>query len=215
VTLAVLEQLRRLRIVPLVVMDDPDLAVPLARALVEGGLPCAEIAFRTRGAAEVLHRIAAEDSDMLVGAGTVLTREQAQQARRAGARFIVSPGLQPRVVDFCREHNLPVVPGVATPTEVGAALDLGLHVLKLFPAEPLGGLPYLQAIAAPFPDVEFVPTGGITADNLAAYLALPCVAACGGSWMAPRAWIEAGDFDRISRAVEHAVLLAHPAASEG
>jgi 2-dehydro-3-deoxyphosphogluconate aldolase/(4S)-4-hydroxy-2-oxoglutarate aldolase len=215
VTLAVLEQLRRLRIVPLVVMDDPDRAVPLARALVEGGLPCAEIAFRTRGAAEVLHRIAAEDSDMLVGAGTVLTREQAQQARRAGARFIVSPGLQPRVVDFCREHNLPVIPGVATPTEVGAALELGLHVLKLFPAEPLGGLPYLQAIAAPFPDVEFVPTGGITADNLAAYLALPCVAACGGSWMAPRAWIEAGDFDRISRSVEHAVLLAHPAAAEG
>jgi 2-dehydro-3-deoxyphosphogluconate aldolase/(4S)-4-hydroxy-2-oxoglutarate aldolase len=215
VTVAVLEQLRRLRIVPLVVVDDPAKAIPIARALVEGGLPCAEIAFRTAGAVEALHRIAAENEDILVGAGTVLTRDQAARARRAGARFIVSPGLQPRVVDFCREHNLPVLPGVATPTEIGAALELGLSLLKLFPAEPLGGLPYLQAVAAPFPGVQFIPTGGITADNLAAYLALPCVAACGGSWMAPRAWIEAGDFDRVQRAVQRAVQIAHPPASEG
>jgi len=209
---AVVEALRQLRIVPLIVIDDPGKADDLARALVDGGLPCAEIAFRTPGATEALRRIAAEHSDLLVGAGTVLTPDQAAEARRAGAKFVVSPGLSPRVVDYCREHGIPVFPGVCTPTEIGAALELGLRVLKFFPAEPAGGLKYLEAISAPFPGVEFIPTGGISTDNLAAYLALKGVVACGGSWMAPRAWIEARDFDRIRRAVEQAVQVAHPPA---
>jgi len=206
---AVLEALRRLKVIPLVVIDDAGKADALARALVDGGLPCAEIAFRTPGAAEALRRIATEHPDLLVGAGTVLTSDQAAEARRSGAKFVVSPGLSPGVVGYCRTHGVPLFPGVCTPTEIGAALDLGLRVLKFFPAEPAGGLPYLQAISAPFPDVEFIPTGGISADNLAAYLACKGVVACGGSWMAPRAWIEAGDFDRIRRAVEQAVQLAH------
>jgi 2-dehydro-3-deoxyphosphogluconate aldolase/(4S)-4-hydroxy-2-oxoglutarate aldolase len=205
---AVLEELRRLRIVPLIVMDDADKAEGLARALLFGGIPCAEIAFRTKGAAEALRHIAAEQPDVLVGAGTVLTAKQAVEARRAGARFVVSPGLSRPVVEYCREHGIPVFPGVCTPTEVGAALELGLKVLKFFPAEPIGGLTYLKALAAPFPEVEFVPTGGVGASNLAAYLAFKPVVACGGSWMAPQRWIEAGDFDRVRRAVEQAARLA-------
>jgi len=212
---AVLEALRRMRIVPLIVIEDPGKADDLAQALVAGGLPCAEIALRTPGAVEALRRIAAEHSEVLVGAGTVLTPDQAAEARRAGARFIVSPGLSPRVVDYCRANGVPVFPGVCTPTEIGAAFELGLRVLKFFPAEPVGGLPYLQAIAAPFPGVEFIPTGGVSADTLAAYLEFKGVVACGGSWMAPQAWIEAGDFDRIRRAVEQAVEVARTTAGGG
>jgi 2-dehydro-3-deoxyphosphogluconate aldolase/(4S)-4-hydroxy-2-oxoglutarate aldolase len=212
---AVLEELCRLRLVPLIVIDEAAKAEALARALVDGGLPLAEIAFRTAAAADAIRRIAAEHPEVLVGAGTVRTSAQAAQARKAGARFLVSPGLSPRVVAYGRDHELPVIPGVCTPTEVGAALDLGLGLLKFFPAESAGGLPYLKAIAAPFPDVAFVPTGGIGPDNLAAYLAFDRVAACGGSWMAPRAWIEAGDFDRIRDEVRRAVRLAHPPAAGG
>jgi len=201
----VLQELRCHRIVPLIVIDDPGMADPLARALVSGGLPCAEIAFRTAGAAEALRRIAAEHPDVLVGAGTVLTPDQAARARAAGARFIVSPGLNLRVVDYCQDHDLPVIPGVCTPTEIGAALDKGLQVLKFFPAEPMGGVAFLQAIAAPFEGVEFIPTGGINAGHLAAYLADRRVVACGGSWMAPQQWIAAADFERIRREVAEAV----------
>jgi len=210
---AVLETLRRLRLLPLIVIDDPAKADPLARALVAGGLPCAEIAFRTAGAAEALRRIAAEHPDVLVGAGTVLTAAQAAEARAAGARFVVSPGLGPRVVEYCQAHDLPVVPGVATPSEIGAALDLGLTVLKFFPAEPMGGLSYLKAVAAPFGSVEFIPTGGIATANVHAYLAFRPVLACGGSWMATKAWIDAGDFDRIRLEAQQAMRLAHPPAA--
>ena len=211
----VLEQFRRLRVVPLIVIDDPGKAGDLALALVQGGLPCAEIAFRTAGAVEALRRIAAARTDVLVWTGTVLTRDQAAQAEDAGARFVVSPGLSPRVVEYCLAHALPVLPGVSTPTEIGAALDLGLTVLKFFPAEPLGGLAYLRAIAAPFSGVEFIPTGGISAANLAAYLAGPGVVACGGSWMAPQAWIRDGEFDRIRREVQQAVRVAQSHRAEG
>ena len=210
-----LETIRRLRIVPLIVIDDPAKADPLARALVEGGLPCAEIAFRTAGALEALRRMATGHPEVLVGAGTVLDAAQAAAAREAGARFIVSPGLNPRVVEFCLGHDLPVFPGVCTPTEIGAAMDLGLRVLKFFPAEPMGGLPYLQAVAAPFGAAEFIPTGGITASHLPAYLAFRRVLACGGSWMATQAWIEAGAFDRIAVETRQAMWLAHPQAEEG
>jgi 2-dehydro-3-deoxyphosphogluconate aldolase/(4S)-4-hydroxy-2-oxoglutarate aldolase len=211
---AVVEELRRLRIVPLIVIDDPGRAAPLARALLEGGLPCAEVAFRTPASAEALRRIAAAHPDLLLGAGTVLTPAQAAQARSAGARFIVSPGLDHGVVEFCLANDVAVFPGVCTPTEIGAATALGLTALKFFPAEPMGGLRFLEAVAAPFSGVEFIPTGGLTADHLAGYLGCGRVLACGGSWMAPRAWIAGGEFDRIRAAVAESVrrAAARPAA---
>ena len=204
---AVLEALRRLRIVPLIVIDDPGRADGLAAALADGGLPCAEVAFRTPAALEALRRLAAKPG-LLVGAGTVLTPDQAAQARSAGARFVVSPGLDRRVVEWCRAHDVDVFPGVCTPTEIAAAVAMGLGVVKFFPAEPMGGLPLLQAVAAPFNGVEFIPTGGLTASHLPAYLGCRRVVACGGSWMAPQAWIADGQFDRIRAAAAESVRLA-------
>lgn len=191
------DRLRGLGVVPVVVIRDPRRAVPLARALADGGLPCAEITFRTRAAAEAMRRIAAEAPDVLLGAGTVLTPGQAAAAREAGAQFVVSPGFDPRVVDYCREHGLPVYPGVCTPTDIQRALGAGLEVLKFFPAGPLGGASFLKAISAPFPGLKFIPTGGVKRGNLRDYLKLDQVLACGGSWMAPAAWIDEGAFDRI------------------
>jgi 2-dehydro-3-deoxyphosphogluconate aldolase/(4S)-4-hydroxy-2-oxoglutarate aldolase len=196
-TVTLTERLRDVRIVPVIVIDDPDDAIPLGEALLAGGLSCAEITFRTPRAGESLRRIAAEVPSLLAGAGTVLTPEQAAAARHAGAQFIVAPGFNPRVVDYCIERDIPVYPGVATPTEVEAAREKGLRVLKFFPAEPMGGLAFLKAIAAPYIDVEFIPTGGINASNVASYLAFKKVVACGGSWMAPTEWIAAKQFDRI------------------
>lgn len=196
---AVLEQLRKLKIVPVIVIEDAVNAVPLAAAMSEGGLPCMEITFRTSAALESLRRISAERPDMLAGAGTVLTKEQAAAARDAGASFIVAPGFSPAVVDYCLEHSIPVYPGVATPTEIEMALAKGLTTVKFFPAEPMGGLPYLKAIAAPYGMLEFMPTGGINTRNINEYLAFKKVVACGGSWMAPAEWIAAGDFERIRK----------------
>lgn len=201
-------RLRDLKVVPVIVIDDPESALPLADVLAEGGIPCAEITFRTDAALESLRRIAAERPEVLAGAGTVLTAVQAAQAREAGARFIVSPGFNPAVVDDCLAHDIPVFPGVCTPTEIEMALGKGLRVLKFFPAEPIGGLPYLKAIAAPYAGVEFIPTGGITAQHLGAYLAFEPVIACGGSWMASAAWIRAGEFARIRAHTENAVSVA-------
>jgi 2-dehydro-3-deoxyphosphogluconate aldolase/(4S)-4-hydroxy-2-oxoglutarate aldolase len=205
----VLSEIRRIRIVPVIVIGEPANAVQLADALRDAGLPCAEITFRTRAGAESLRRIASERPDVLVGAGTILTRAQAAEARAAGARFVVSPGFDRGVVEYCLEHDVPVFPGVCTPTEVTAALACGLRVLKFFPAEAAGGLPFLEAIAAPFPDAEFIPTGGINAGNVVNYLRSKSVAACGGSWMAPRAWVDAGDFERVRREAAQAAALAH------
>jgi 2-dehydro-3-deoxyphosphogluconate aldolase/(4S)-4-hydroxy-2-oxoglutarate aldolase len=193
----VLERLRDVRVVPVITIDDPENAVPLARALAAGGLSCVEITFRTPRAAEALRRITAEVPEVFAGAGTVLTTAQANAARDAGARFIVAPGFNASVASHCIEREIAVFPGVATPTEVEAALELGLTTLKFFPAEPMGGLAYLKAIAAPYVDVSFIPTGGISASNVAAYLAFKRVVACGGSWMAPADWIAAKQFDRI------------------
>ena len=206
---AVLDQLRRLRIVPVIVIDDPKDAIPLASALLEGGLPVAEVTFRTASAVESLKRMTAERPDLLAGAGTVLTVKQAEQARDAGASFVVAPGFNPAVVDYCQEHNIPVYPGVATPTEIEMALGRNLSVLKFFPAEPMGGLAFLKAIAAPYTTVEFMPTGGINAKNIGEYLAFPKVVACGGSWMAPADWIKSGAFDRIKEETQRAVEAAH------
>ncbi len=191
------EELGRLGVVPVVVIRDPLRAAPLARALADGGLPCVEVTFRTSGAAEALRRIAAEVPDVLLGAGTVLTPDQAEAAREAGARFVVSPGFNPRVIDYCKVRELPVYPGVCTPTEIQNALEKGLDVLKFFPAEPLGGARFLRAISAPFPGLKFIPTGGVKREHLPGYLKLDQVLACGGSWLAPAGWIDEGAFDRI------------------
>jgi len=201
----VLDEIRRLKIVPVIVIDDPARALGLADALAGGGLPCAEITFRTPAASEALRRIAAERPHVLAGAGTVLTTEHAARARDAGARFIVSPGINPKVVEWCQDHSLPVFPGICTPTEIETALECGLNVVKFFPAEPSGGVGFLKAIAAPYPDLSFMPTGGITAANVREYLAFKRVVACGGSWMAPQDWIQQGAFDRVREAVAAAV----------
>lgn len=199
------DTLKRLKIVPVIVIDDPGNAAALAAALVAGGLPCAEITFRTAAAVEALKRIRDLQPDLLAGAGTVLTTDQAKAAIAAGARFVVAPGFNPAVVDYCLEHNIPVYPGVATPTEIEMALSKGLQTVKFFPAGPMGGIAYLKAIAAPYDMMQFIPTGGVNTSNIGEYLAFKKVVACGGSWMAPAEWIAAGEFDRITAETARAV----------
>jgi len=177
----------------------------LGAALLAGGLPCAEITFRTEAAAAAIAALISAFPEMLVGAGTVMTIEHAEAAIAAGSRFIVTPGFDAEIVDWCSAHDVPVAPGVMTPTEINMAVRKGLRFLKFFPAEPAGGVRALTAIGAAYPDIEFMPTGGIDSDNLAAYLRLPMVSACGGSWVAPRALIANGDFDEIERLAAAAV----------
>jgi 2-dehydro-3-deoxyphosphogluconate aldolase/(4S)-4-hydroxy-2-oxoglutarate aldolase len=201
----VLSRMRRHRIVPVLVVNEAGQAAPLANALCDGGLPCAEVTYRTAAAGEVLRRMREARPEMLVGAGTVLTPDRAADARAAGAAFVVAPGFNPAVVDYCQAHEIPVFPGVCTPTEIEAAMAKGLRVLKFFPAEPMGGVRTLRAIAAPYGELSFIPTGGITLDTLAGYLAFERVVACGGSWMAPSAWLDAADFARVRIETERAV----------
>ena len=203
----VVASLHALRVVPVIVIDSPRDAIPLATALADGGLPCAEITFRTPAAVEALTLIARERPDFLVGAGTVLTRQQADLAKESGAAFAVAPGTNPRIVAHCAEIGLPFYPGVATPSDLEAALELGARIVKFFPAEPLGGVKYLKALAAPYGEVAFMPTGGVSRDTLASYLAFPRVVACGGSWMAPTDWIASGSFDRIRDETRQVVEL--------
>lgn len=191
------EVLARHRVVPVVVLDDVDRADALGAALVAGGLPVAEVTFRSPAAAGVLRRLA-DRGDLAVGAGTVLTAEQVDLAHSSGARFVVSPGLSAAVIDRCRVLGVPVLPGVSTASEIMQALDLGLDLVKFFPAEPNGGLPAIRALAAAFRQVRFVPTGGITADLAPSYLAHPAVAAVGGSWMVPPDLLAAGRWDEVS-----------------
>lgn len=203
----ILSRFRQLRLVPVIVIDNPASAPALGRALADGGLPCAEVTFRTAGAKEALARMTAECPDILAGAGTVLTPAQAKEARDAGAEFIVAPGLNPRVVEYCLENSIPIFPGVATPTEIEAALSLGLDVLKIFPIESLGGLSYLKAVSAPYTGVEFMPTGGISLQNLGSYLAFSKIIACGGSWIAPTDLLAAERFDRVTEEARKAVAV--------
>jgi 2-dehydro-3-deoxyphosphogluconate aldolase/(4S)-4-hydroxy-2-oxoglutarate aldolase len=186
-----------LRVIPVVVLHDPAAADDLGAALVAGGLPIAEVTFRTEGAATVLRRLA-QRGDLTVGAGTVITAAQVDQAYEAGAKFVVSPGLSSAVVRRCQALNLPVIPGVSTATEIIAALDLGLDTVKFFPAEASGGLPTVKALSAAFPQVKFVPTGGITAQSAPAYLAHPAVAAVGGSWMVAPDLLAAKKWDEVA-----------------
>ena len=194
-------------VVPVITIDDAAQAPGLGAALLAGGLPVAEITFRTDAAAEAIAALRAAVPGVLVGAGTVLDAETVDRALGAGAEFVVAPGLSPAVVERCRERDVAVIPGVATPTEIEAALALGLRLLKLFPAEALGGTRYLEAIVAPYRGVRFVPTGGIGPANLASWLAIPAVAACGGSWIATADDIRAGRWDAVSARSREAVAL--------
>lgn len=200
----VLDHLAIHRLLPVVVLDDPNSASPLAAALVAGGLPLAEVAFRTPRALESLQLMAA-NPELCVGAGTVLTPDQVDVAVEAGARFVVSPGLNENVVRRCAELDVLSIPGVATATEITAALAAGVRVSKLFPAAQLGGPPAVDALAGPFPQMQFVPTGGISAETAHAYLRHPAVLAVGGSWMVPTDAVARGDFARVAELTEQAV----------
>ena len=203
----VLESLKEIGIVPVVVLDDAKDAAPLAEALIEGGLPCAEVTFRTAAAEESIRIMAEKYPEMLVGAGTVLTIDQVNRAVKAGAKFIVSPGLNPQVVQYCQNIGVPITPGIQTPTEIEQALSLGLDVVKFFPAEPAGGLKMIKAIAAPYTTLTFMPTGGINAQNVKEYLAYNRILACGGSWMVKNDLVKADDFDKIKEMTREAAAI--------
>ena len=203
----IIEQFKKIGIIPVVVLDDAKDALPLGKALCEGGLPCAEVTFRTAAAEETIRIMSSEFPDMLVGAGTVLTTEQVDRAVAAGAKFIVSPGFNPKVVKYCQEKNIPITPGIQTPTEIEAALELGLTTVKFFPAEPAGGLKVIKAIAAPYVNVSFMPTGGISESNVREYLAYNRIVACGGSWMVKKDLVANGEFDKIRDMVAEAAAI--------
>lgn len=202
---AVLEQISKIGIVPVVKIDRAEDALPLARALCAGGLPCAEVTFRTGAAAEAIRIMTANFPDMCVGAGTVLNAEQVDAAMEAGAKFIVSPGFNPRTVKYCMEKNIPVTPGISSPSEIEQAIELGLEVVKFFPAEQSGGLAKIKAMAAPYGNMKFMPTGGINAKNLTSYLDFGKVIACGGSWMVTGDLINEGAWNRIEQLTREAV----------
>ena len=201
------DEFRKIGIVPVVVLDDAKDAVPLAKALTEGGLPCAEVTFRTAAAADVIRNMVDAYPDILVGAGTVLTTEQVDRAVEAGAKFIVSPGLNPEVVKYCLDRDIPVTPGTQTPSEMEQAMALGLDFVKFFPAEPAGGLKMIKAVAAPYVNLTFMPTGGINAGNVRDYLAYDRIVACGGSWMVPKKLVNEGKFDEITTLVAEAAAI--------
>jgi len=202
-----LEKLGVLGVVPVVKIERAEDAIELGKALSAGGLPCAEITFRTAAAEDAIRRIASSLPEIIVGAGTVLPVDQADKAVSAGAQFIVSPGFNQKVVDWCLQNEIPVTPGVLTPTEIDMALDRGLNILKFFPAEAMGGIATLKAISAPYGGVKFIPTGGISQDNLADYLALPSVHCCGGSWLVKASLISAGKFDEITQLTRDAMSV--------
>lgn len=197
--------LSHIGIVPVVALNHIKDARPLAKALCDGGLPCAEVTFRTDCAEEAIRIMTAEFPQMFVGAGTVLTTEQADRAVNAGAKFIVSPGLNPEVVKYCVDKNIPVTPGCSNPSDIEQAISLGLDVVKIFPAEAIGGLKLIKSMAAPYVNMKFMPTGGINAKNLNEYLAFDRIIACGGSWMVGSALIDAGKFDEITALTKEAV----------
>ncbi|MCI8593281.1 MAG: bifunctional 4-hydroxy-2-oxoglutarate aldolase/2-dehydro-3-deoxy-phosphogluconate aldolase [Lachnospiraceae bacterium] len=195
-------------VVPVVVLENEKDALPLAKALTEGGLPCAEVTFRTDAAEESIRLICREYPDMLVGAGTVLTTGQVDRAVAAGAKFIVSPGFDPEVVDYCLEKDIPVFPGCVTPSEVAQAAKRGMKVVKFFPAEQAGGIAMIKAMAAPYTTMRFMPTGGISAKNLKDYLSFGKILCCGGSWMVKGDLVKNGEFDKIRELTKEAVELA-------
>ncbi|MBQ6857444.1 MAG: bifunctional 4-hydroxy-2-oxoglutarate aldolase/2-dehydro-3-deoxy-phosphogluconate aldolase [Lachnospiraceae bacterium] len=203
----VLKKIQEIGIVPVVVLDDAKDAAPLAKALIDGGLPCAEVTFRTEAAEECIRIMAEQFPEMLVGAGTVLTTEQVDRAVAAGAKFIVSPGLNPRIVKYCVEKGILITPGCANPSDVEQAIENGLEVVKFFPAEQAGGLPMIKAMAAPYTNMMFMPTGGISPSNVRDYLGFKKIIACGGSWMVKGDLVKAGDYAKITELSKEAVAI--------
>ncbi len=200
-----LERIGELGIIPVVKIEKAEEALPLGRALIDGDLPIAEITFRTSAAEESIKTLTRELPNLLVGAGTVLTVEQAKKAVSAGAQFIVSPGFNPKVVDYCIENSIPITPGINNPTQIEIALERGIEVVKFFPAEASGGLPLLTSMSAPYSGIKFIPTGGINLSNLTSYLSNKKVHACGGSWMVKPELISSGNFDEITRLTKESV----------
>ena len=201
----VVEELGKIGIVPVIALDDAKDAEPLAKALIEGGLPCAEVTFRTEAAEESIKIMSEKYPELIVGAGTVLTPEQADRAMSAGSKFIVSPGLNPKVVKHCLDKGYPIVPGTSNPSDVETAIELGLDTVKFFPAEAAGGLKMIKSMAAPYTKMHFMPTGGINADNLKSYLDFNKIVCCGGSWMVKKDMVTAGDFEGIKNLTKQAV----------
>lgn len=201
----VVEELGKIGIVPVIALDDAKDAEPLAKALIEGGLPCAEVTFRTEAAEESIKIMSEKYPELIVGAGTVLTPEQADRAMAAGSKFIVSPGLNPKVVKHCLDKGYPIVPGTSNPSDVETAIELGLDTVKFFPAEAAGGLKMIKSMAAPYTKMHFMPTGGINADNLKSYLDFNKIVCCGGSWMVKKDMVTAGDFEGIKNLTKQAV----------
>ena len=201
-----LDDITRYRIVPVVVLNDAANAAGLGDALVAGGLPVAEVTFRTAAAADSIKVLAKRD-DILVGAGTVRSVAQVEQAVDAGAKFLVSPGLRADIVKRAQELGVPVLPGAVTPTEILAAEELGLKTVKFFPANVYGGAAAIKALSAPYGDISFIPTGGVSAANLGEFLALPCIPAVGGSWMVPAKAVDAGEFDKVESLTREAISL--------
>ena len=201
------QKLEEYGVVPVVVLKDTKDAIPLADALIEGGLSCAEVTFRTDAAEDSIRLMSEKYPEMLVGAGTVLTIEQVDRAINAGAKFIVSPGFDAEIVDYCLDKNIPVFPGCITPSEVAQAVKRGLKVIKFFPAEQAGGVAMIKAMSAPYGMVKFMPTGGISAKNLAEYLSCGNIVCCGGSWMVKGDLITEGKFDEITALTKEAVEL--------
>lgn len=202
-------ELSNIGLIPVVILNDAKNAVPLAKALCAGGIPTAEVTFRTAAAKESIAAIHKEVPQILVGAGTITSVDMAKEAVDAGAKYIVSPGLNPDVVNWCLSQNVPIFPGVATPTEIEKALSLGLTTLKFFPAELNGGISILKALASPYRSVSFIPTGGIGLRNMNDYLNLPNVAACGGSWICPADMIDRGQFDKITELCMQSITQMH------
>ncbi|WP_337922091.1 bifunctional 4-hydroxy-2-oxoglutarate aldolase/2-dehydro-3-deoxy-phosphogluconate aldolase [Vibrio cholerae] len=196
------QRLRAIKIVPVIAINDVAHALPLAKVLVENGLPCAEVTFRTEAAAESIRIMREAYPDLLIGAGTVLTTAQVDEAIAAGADFIVSPGLNPTTVKYCQQRNIAIIPGVNNPSLVEQAIEMGLRTLKFFPAEPSGGIAMLKALSAVYP-VSFMPTGGINPNNAQEYLALKSVVACGGTWMVPTDLMDKGDWDTLAELVRN------------
>jgi 2-dehydro-3-deoxyphosphogluconate aldolase/(4S)-4-hydroxy-2-oxoglutarate aldolase len=202
-----INQLSEIGIVPVVVIEDEAHAQELGKALMESGLRCAEVTFRTKAAAGAIKILTDNYPELIVGAGTVLTKEQADSAINAGSKFIVSPGLNPNVVTYCQEKGVPVVPGVMTPSEIEQAMSLGLTTVKFFPAEAAGGVKMLKALSAPYAGIKFMPTGGIDEKNVTDYLSLKNVFCCGGSWMVKKEMIATGEFDKIKEMAQEAVEI--------
>lgn len=205
----IMVQIEKTGVIPVVVINDVEDAEPLAQALCEGGLPCAEVTFRTAAAEESIRKMTDIYPNMLIGAGTVLTTEQVDRAVAAGAKFIVSPGFDPEVVDYCILKQIPVFPGCITPSEVAQAVKRGLKVVKFFPAVQFGGVSTIQALTAPYVGLKFMPTGGVNAKNLADYLQCKSIIACGGSWMVKSDLIKAGEFEKIKDMTKEAVSLVN------